>query len=89
LLRPDGGDCTQEEVRESEHRSLKRNEGSETQERQKEEREREREREREGRKKGRQYFLTLASSASSYFLFSFPPKNFFFPRTKYTFCVKT
>jgi hypothetical protein len=53
LLRPDGGDCTQEEVRESEHRSLKRNEGSKTQERQKEEREREREREKEGRKKER------------------------------------
>jgi hypothetical protein len=44
LLRPGGGDCTQEEVRESELRSLKRNEGSKTQKRQKEERERERER---------------------------------------------
>jgi hypothetical protein len=47
------------------------------------------ERERE-RKKGRQYFLTLASSASSYFLFSFPPKNFFFQdNLVYTLCIKT
>jgi len=53
-LRPGGGDCTQEEVRESERRSFKGNEGSKTQKRQKEEREREREREREkgeGKKK--------------------------------------
>jgi hypothetical protein len=51
LLRPGGGDCTQEEVRESERRSLKRNEGSKTEKRQKEERERERE---ERRKKERE-----------------------------------
>jgi hypothetical protein len=48
LLRPGGGDCTQEEVRESERRSLKRNEGSKTQRRQKEEREK-----KEGKKKER------------------------------------
>jgi type IV secretory pathway VirB10-like protein len=94
LLRPGGEDCTQEEVRESERQSLKRNEGSKTQRRPKEEREREREREKkEGKKKGRQYFLTLASNASSYFLFSFPPNfilfYFFQDNLVYTFCVKT